>query len=48
MQELLEAVWLEAAYQIFIFQRGPMPTREFWFHACQRELGPRRISRVYN
>lgn len=48
MQEFLEAVWLEAAYQTFISERGPMPTREFWFHACQRALSPKRWSRVYN
>ena len=48
MQEFLEAVWLEAAYQIFIQERGSMPSRKFWWHAVRNEINLRRRGDVYN
>jgi hypothetical protein len=48
MRELLEAVWLEAAYQIFIQERGSMPSRKFWWHAVRNEINLRVHKRVYN
>jgi hypothetical protein len=48
MQELLEAVWLEAAYQIFTQARESMPTRKFWWYTVRREILWRERRRVYN
>jgi hypothetical protein len=48
MRELTTAVWLEAAYQIFIKERCSRVGRKRWFKVAAREARQREHSRVYN
>ena len=48
MQELLVAVWLEGAYQIFIQERGSMPRRRHWFHSVRLAAEMMEFRRVYH
>ena len=48
MQELLTAVWLEAAWQIFRIERGSKLGRKQWFQKAAWAIQEAERSRVYN